>query len=261
MRIGFIGTGTITAAMVRGLRKSPLRDWPVVLSPRNADMARTLAETLPAVTVAAGNQAVIDAVDVVVLAVRPQVAEDVLRGLSVGPDQQVISLMAGITADRIGAWLGTGRICRAIPLPFVEQRSDVVPVFPPDPTAMQLFGALGTALAVRDQGEFDTYASLSALMGTYFGILEAAGAWAGRQGLDTADARTYLAGLFGNLGRTAESSSQGFQELRAEHSTKGGLNEQAFDQFLEAGGLAALTAALDSVRDRIAAARSDQDQQ
>ena len=31
--LGFLGTGTITAAIVRGLKASALRDWPVMLSP------------------------------------------------------------------------------------------------------------------------------------------------------------------------------------------------------------------------------------
>ena len=70
VRLGFIGTGTIVAAMVRGLKGSALQDWPVVLSPRNAEVGRRLADELSGVAVAASNQAVIDAADIVILAVR-----------------------------------------------------------------------------------------------------------------------------------------------------------------------------------------------
>lgn len=254
MRLGFIGTGTITAAMVRGLSKSSLRDWPVVLSPRNPDIAQALAHTVPTATVAKSNQAVIDSADVVVLAVRPQVAEEVLRDLRMRSDQQVISLVAGIATERIFEWTRAPQICRAIPLPFVEQQCDMVPVYPPQQTAMEIFGALGTALKVHDQRDFDVYASLSALMGTYFGLLEAAAAWAEDQGLNANDARSYLAGLFRNLGNTAYGSTRSFGELRTEHSTDGGLNEQVYAHLADAGGVAALTAALGNIRRRVESA-------
>ena len=65
MRLGFIGTGNITAAMVEGLGGG------VVLSPRGAEMAAGLADRFPDVTVAESNQSVIDKCDMVVLAIRP----------------------------------------------------------------------------------------------------------------------------------------------------------------------------------------------
>ena len=43
MRVGFVGTGAITEAIVRGMKGSALASWPVVLSPRNAEVARGLA--------------------------------------------------------------------------------------------------------------------------------------------------------------------------------------------------------------------------
>lgn len=253
-RLGFIGTGTITAAMVRGLKGSVLRDWPIVLSPRNAKLAQCLAKTLPGVTVADSNQTVIDTVDVVVLAVRPQVAASVLDGLRIRAEQPVISLIAATPSDRISHWTGATQVCRAIPLPFVEERSDVTPVFPPLPVAMQLFGALGTALQVRDQATFDLYAAVSGLMGTYFGLMETSAQWAEGNGLSASDARAYLAGLFHNLSRVAQQSPHSFAELRAQHSTTGGLNEQVHAEFDSLGGTAALNAALDAVLRRIRAA-------
>ena len=254
MRLGFIGTGTITAAIVRGLKGSALQDWPVILSPRSADLARSLAETHPGVTVALSNQAVIDAADMVVLAVRPQVAEQVLRGLRIGGDLPVVSLIAATSADQIAAWTGARQICRAIPLPFVEQRCDVTPVFPPHPAAMQLFNALGAALPVQDRPTFDLYAVLSALMANYFGLLETTTTWAVDQGLPAPDARAYLAGLFHNLGKVAQGDPRSLADLRRDHSTEGGLNEQVFTDFAQQGGTAALKGALDRVLRRIRSA-------
>lgn len=251
MHLGFIGTGTITAAILRGLKSSPHAGWPVTLSPRTAGLAARLAAELPHVTVAPDNQSVIDSAETVILAVRPQVAQTVLTGLHIRPDQTVISLIAATPAHHIAAWTSASRICRAIPLPFSQDRRDVVPVFPPLPEAMALFSALGRALAVDDQATFDLYAATSALMASYFGILETAAAWAVANGMQPADARTYLAGLFANLGHAALQSPLDLATLRVEHATRGGLNEQVFADFAAHGGTQALTAALDTILARI----------
>src|SRR5690606_16415790 len=152
---------TIAAAMVRGLKASGLRDRPVLLSPRNAAVAAGLAASLPAVTVAPDNQAVADGADLLVLAIRPQVAESVLRPLRLRPGRKVISLIAGLDHETIRGWTAGADMCRAIPLPFVADRSDAVPVYPPQPEALALFDALGEALAVTDRRQFDLYAALS----------------------------------------------------------------------------------------------------
>lgn len=252
-RLGFIGTGTITAAMVCGLKGSALAQWPVLLSPRGAAIAQDLAATLPGVMIAADNQAVIDGADLVVLAVRPQVAEAVLRPLRIGSDRLVVSLIAGLAIPTIRDWTGAARIARAVPLPFVEHRRDVVPVHPPLPEALDLFNHLGHALPVTDARDFDVFAAASALMGSYFGVLEVAQSWAEAQGLPAANARAYLGTLFANLGTRLAESPESFQALRQDHSTPGGLNEQVFARFAGAGGTQALTAGLDSVLRRLRA--------
>lgn len=250
-RLGFIGTGTIAAAMVRGLKGSSLHDWPILLSPRSSDVAGALANEFAGVEIATDNQAVIDGSDMVILAVRPQIAESVLQDLRFRDDQDVVSLIAATSAGRIADWIGTSRVCRAIPLPFVEQRHDVTPVFPPHPAAIELFDALGQALPVHDQAAFDLYASLSALMETYFAFVETAVGWAAGQGLPEPDARAYLSGLFHNLGIILNESPRDLSELRADHSTQGGLNEQVAAAFAAQGGSAALEGALSRVVRRV----------
>lgn len=237
--LGFIGSGRITEAMVRGLKRSSLADRPILLSPRNASVAARLG-VLPGVSVAASNQAVLDGAGLVILALRPQIATEVLQGLRFRPEHQVISLIAGLDHDRIGQMTGVAAVCRAIPLPFVEMGSDATPVFPPRPEALALFAALGQALPVTGKEEFDLYAALSALMGSYFGILETAEAWATGQGLPAAPARAYLASLFSNLERVLQQSDQPLADLRRDHSTAGGLNEQVYEVLRRQGGLDAL---------------------
>ncbi len=165
MTLGFIGTGAMTAAMVEGLGGED-----ILLSPRGAEVAAGLARRFPGVRVAADNQAVVDGSDMVVLAVRPQVAEAVIRPLRFRPGQRVVSLIAATQIAALRDWIGFDLpIIRAIPLPFAADRAAVTPIFPPDADTAALFNRLGTALPCRDIAEFDLFAVGSALMGSYFG--------------------------------------------------------------------------------------------
>lgn len=245
-RLGFLGTGAIAAAMVEGL------GGPALLSPRGAAVAADLARRFPDVEVAASNQALVDACDLVVVSVRPQIVEEVLRSLRFRPGQKLLSLVAATKSETIRSWIGLDLpIIRAIPLPSVAQRRCVTPIFPPDPEVAALFDRLGQTLACATMKEFDLFAVASALMGSYFGILHQTQLWLVENGLPEGFARDYMAGLFANLGRVAETSPDGFAALREGHSTRGGLNEQAYRIFVEEGGAKALAAALDSVLARV----------
>jgi pyrroline-5-carboxylate reductase len=249
MTYGFIGTGTITEAIVLGMMKSPLAGKPIILSPRSHAIARALAERFPNVTVAESNQQVVDRAEVLVLAVRPQVAREVLTALTIPPSKKLISLIAATSHATLAAWTGheASRIVRAIPLPFVAEREGVTAVFPADARAEELFNAVGSAAVCGTQEQFDLFAVTSALMGSYFGLLERLSDWLGANGMDAPQARQVLTPLFGSLAKVAQASGASFAELRGAYSTKGGLNEQVFADFDRLGGSRALFEALDRV--------------
>ena len=249
--LGFIGSGTITEAIVRGLKASARHEQPVLLSPRNAEVSSRLSATFTGVKVGLDNQDVADRSGLLVLAVRPQIAETVLKGLRLGQNHRVISLIAGLDQQTIADWTGARSVCRAIPLPFVSSGRDTTPIYPPDPEGLSFFEALGGAIPISTLAEFNTFAALSALMGSYFGIAQTAADWGTRKGLQEAQARQYIARLFGNLADTLRDEPLRMEQLRDEHSTRGGLNEQAFRDFSNQGGTAALDAALDGVLARV----------
>lgn len=254
MKYGFIGTGTITEAMVIGLMSSSLAVEKVLVSPRNADIADSLSKRFDKVVVALNNQAVVENADVIVLAVRLQIAEQVLTEITIPREKKIISVIAATDHAKLSKWTGhpADTIVRAIPLPFVADRDGVTAVFPPDRAAEDFFSAMGSAVSCKTKTEFDLLAAASSTMGTYFGILEGLSAWLEKEGMDRDKAKSYLSPLFASLAHDARRASDAsFTELRGRFSTKGGLNEQVFREFVDLGGMSSLDQAMDNVLTRI----------
>jgi pyrroline-5-carboxylate reductase len=254
MKLGFIGTGVISEATIRGLMKSDVTVEKLLLSRRSEAISTKLASDFDCVEVLDDNQAIVDGSDIIVLVVRPQIAEQVLSGLSVGTDKQVISLVATLTHQTMASWFGKEvSISRAIPLPFVEERLGVTAIYPNQAAAHEIFAAVGTVVVADTQGGFDRYGVASATMGIYFESLSTLSTWMEQEGTPPRNAQTYLAALFNGLNHTARNNiDKPFSEQVPEHCTPGGLNEQGVNVFREQGGKDALIAALDSLKDRIA---------
>jgi pyrroline-5-carboxylate reductase len=132
MRLGFLGTGAITSAMVTGLNAIK-GDHAMVLSPRNAVIAADLARRFPSVAIASSNQSVVDACETVVIAVRPQIAEEVLKELRFSADQNVVSVVSGFSVATLAGLLApAAKITRAVPLPSAARRGSPTAIYPRD---------------------------------------------------------------------------------------------------------------------------------
>jgi pyrroline-5-carboxylate reductase len=251
-RIGFIGTGTITEAIVTGLAAQPRGLREIWVSPRNHETAARLSHEHPLVHVGRDNQDVADRCTVLCLAIRPQIAQQVLSELRLGPTHRVLSFVATWNRERLAALMpDVAHIVRLAPLPMVAQAMGPTIVFPGDPVAIELFAPLGTAIPVDDEDAFDSLFASTALMGSFFAMLERHAIWLQDKGIPYADARTYLASLFSGLARTAQTRLETFAELSKEFSTPGGLNEQMTADLERAGALDAQHLALDRVLERI----------
>lgn len=253
MKLGFLGAGTISSAVIAGLAQSGLDIEGIAVSPRNAATAARLAARYALVSVGRDNQDVVDRSQIVFLAVRSQVAEAVIREIRFRPDHHVVSFIPVASPETLAEWIGLPvRITQALPLPFVADRSGATAFYPPDETVFAIFSALGTAVAVRDRREYELLTTGSAVMGTYFGFLESAERWLAEGGVPSAQAHAYLRQLFAGLAQaTAAAPNASFEALRSEFSTRGGLNEQIFRDFKAGGGTAALKAALDAALMRV----------
>ncbi|BCS55247.1 pyrroline-5-carboxylate reductase [Geobacter sp. SVR] len=116
-RFGFIGGGNMTEAIVKGLLAGGVpADTVMVAEP--LPQRRDFLSSHHAVTLSDDNHQIARQADVIILAVKPQVAASVLTDLeaTVSADKLVISIMAGISTTFIEDALANGvRVVRAMP--------------------------------------------------------------------------------------------------------------------------------------------------
>ncbi|SFT83278.1 pyrroline-5-carboxylate reductase [Paraburkholderia aspalathi] len=241
MRLGFIGTGTITRAVVTGLLRFGVTFDHLSLSPRNAEIATGLADLDGRVRVCANNQEVLETSDVVCLAVVPQIATDVLGELRFDSRHHVISFIAGISIDEVHRLVRTvSKVVRAIPLPAVAEGKGSTATCPPDGVAKSIFSALGEAVEVDDEGKFDALSAVTGTMASFYAVLESQASWLVQEGLEYDAARAFLSGYCIGLAHDAAQTKEPLSAMVKHCMTPGGINEQVHTELSRQGGIRAV---------------------
>lgn len=253
MRIGFIGTGAITEAVVTGLCEAGSPGLPILLSPRSAERSRLLSERYATVEVAGSNQQVIDRCELVFLAVRPQDAGAVLDALSFRSDLRIASFIATISSGQIRRQVAPASLIgRVAPIPPVARGDGAIAMCPPNRELAELLDPIATVVEVSDESQLDAFFSASALMAPYFELLESVSGWLRAQGVDAAQADRYTGALFRGIAQeSTRPAGEGFAALVAEHSTRAGINEQMRRELLASGFYDRIRAGLDLIQARM----------
>jgi pyrroline-5-carboxylate reductase len=199
-RVGFIGGGNMGEALVRGLVGANLvAPHLIVATDVRAERTKQLADTY-AITAHGDNMRCVRDVDVVILAVKPQVMADVLREIApaVTPRHLLISIAAGVATSTIRAGLGKeARIIRVMPNTpaLVLQGATAIAKgtgLEPDDltTAEEIFGAIGRVV-VLGEDSLDAVTGLSGSGPAYVAIMIESLADGGvKMGLDRLTAMT-----------------------------------------------------------------------
>jgi pyrroline-5-carboxylate reductase len=253
MILGFVGTGNIASAVVRGFCAADRPPAQLLVSPRSADKAARLAAEFERVEVAADNQAVVDGADCVVLSVLPTQAREVVGALRFRAGHQVISLLALTPVATVSRLVApAGAVVRAVPLPSAARRLGPIGLYPGAGFAVDLLGRIGTPVPAASELELETLWSLTALIAPYYALLETVCDYAVAAGVARPTAKAYVASMFHGLSVLGQAhAGDGFAGLVAEAQTPGGLNEQALRQIRAAGGYGAIADALDNVLVRL----------
>jgi pyrroline-5-carboxylate reductase len=168
-RLGFVGAGNMSGALVKGLLHAGVAADRISLSDVSEERLRDLGAR-HGVRVVGDNRALTQGCDVLVLAVKPQVIGAVLGeiGGDVRPTQTVISIAAGVPLRALEAYFPPGaRVVRAMPNTPAMVQAGATAVAPGSHAtdedvriARELFEAVGQVVTL-DEAQLDAVTGLS----------------------------------------------------------------------------------------------------
>jgi len=260
-KIGFIGGGNMATSLISGLIASGHAPELIWVSDINTDTLKALEQNLK-VNTTTNNDTLVTAVEVVVLAVKPQNLQAVAEGLAASIQQRrplVVSIAAGISQYSLSKWLGADTaIVRCMPnTPALVLTGATALHANGNVTANQrdlaenIMRSVGIALWVDLESDLDTVTAVSGSgPAYYFLLMEAMEKTAQELGLNERTARLLVLQTALGAARIALESSESPQQLRQRVTSPGGTTEQAIATF-EQGGFNSLVAkALQAARDR-----------
>ncbi len=248
-RIGFIGTGEIAAAMVKGLTG---QGHQIVVSERNSAMSAELAAAFDDVQIAS-NQDVVDGADIVWLCLMASVAEDVLAGLTFREDQAILSAMVDVPQGALQQLCAPATdISMTIPMPFIALGGCPLPVYPASAALDEIFGAQNIVIPVENERALNAYFGGSAQVAAGLAQMREGAVWLGEQTGDPVAAEAYIAAMFaGSLAEMPKDGHGQFDRAINALNTQGGLNTTVRTHLRDTGALRELRVALDGLKARL----------
>ncbi len=260
-KIGFIGGGNMASSLLSGLIASGHSPQHLWVSDINPDTLKALAQNLN-VNTSTSNDTVINEVDVVVLAVKPQTLSSVAKSAAALIQQKkslVVSIAAGINQHSLSQWLGADTaIVRCMPnTPALvltgatalhantkvttEQRN----------LAENILRSVGIALWVKDESELDAVTAVSGSgPAYYFLLMEAMEKAALELGLSEVTARLLVQQTALGAAKIALESPESPEQLRKRVTSPGGTTQRAIETFEQGGFTELVSKALHAARDR-----------
>jgi pyrroline-5-carboxylate reductase len=253
MKIGFIGTGKITAAVITGIFKSKLAPINITISPRNKETAKKLKNRFNSIKIAKNNQEVINASDWIFLSVTPNVGKEIIKDLNFKSNQTVISFISTINLAQLKKAIKVKvKLVRAIPLPPIALKKGPVPIYPPNKKVKEFFDNIGTTIEVKTEKSSISFWAISGIMASFYELLRVMTDWLVKKGVKRKNAQKYITSLFLALSEDAfVNSKRDLKNLVKESQTTKGLNEQGVKELTKLGFYKKLEKTLNSIHKRL----------
>lgn len=261
LRIAFIGGGNMAASIIGGLLA---KGWsPNMLSASNPDAQRRqqLEQDLGIATYADNAQACNNA-DVVVLAVKPQIMQQVCQQLatSISHQQLVISVAAGIDSASIARWLAHPCIVRCMPNTPALLQQGVSGLYAADAVSAQqrqiteqIVNAVGCSVWVEQEQLLDAVTAVSGSGPAYFFLLAESMIKAGMElGLDQQTAMLLVNQTALGAARMLCENPLSASQLRQQVTSPQGTTDAAIRSFEQDGFADMVQRALSQAAERSA---------
>jgi pyrroline-5-carboxylate reductase len=259
--IGFIGGGNMASSLIKGLITSGHSPKNIWVTDVNQQVLENLATTLK-IHVVTDHQRIIEAVDVVVLAVKPQIIRKVTEKIAPLLSQKkllVVSIAAGINQRHLMQWIGGEvAIVRCMPnMPALvltgatalhananvsQQQKDL---------AENILRAVGICLWVNDENDLDTVTAVSGSgPAYYFLLMQAMEEAAQALGLEPKIARLLIQQTALGAAKVALELASSPEQLRQQVSSPGGTTERAIKVFEQGDFTSLVLKALQAAKKR-----------
>lgn len=259
--ITFIGGGNMAASLIGGLIANQYSADCITVAEPDADKLQQHKQTYNINVTTDNNQAVANS-DVVVLAVKPQILQQICRDIADSVQKQqplIISIAAGIRSTDIDRWLGNQcAVVRCMPNTPALLQAGATGLYANNQVSAEqkkaaenILSAAGMTLWVNKESLLDAVTAVSGSGPAYFFLFIEAMQKAGiKLGLD-ADAAQKLS-LQTALGaaRMAIEGEDDPATLRNKVTSKGGTTEAAINHFLSNDFEALVNNALNAAHDR-----------
>lgn len=254
MRVGFVGAGNMAAAMARGWASAEGGPEAMLLFDVDRDRAASLAAEVGGDT-ARGSRELAEAVDLVVLAVKPAVLDAVAEGMG-GSAPALLSMLGATPTARVQGAFPDVPVIRIIPNQPVEVRRGVICCAAADgvPADLQrdvrgLLSLLGTVVDL-DEELLDAATAIMSCSPAYVAewaqaLAEAGAAHGLEPGLSLRLAAETFAGTAELLAKRDPES------VRRAVATPGGITEAGLEALRDAGVSAAIREAVDVTMQRM----------
>jgi pyrroline-5-carboxylate reductase len=262
-RLGFVGAGNMAEAMVRGVLRSGLVAPERIIASDPSEERRQKLHALKVHTVE-DNREIPPEADVIILAVKPQMIDNVLTELAplTTPEHLFVSIAAGVTIQRLKAGLPAAtHVIRAMPnTPMLVGEGAVGFCGCADTTAtdLDLAAALFAAAApvvvpVSSEKLLDAVTAVSGSGPAYvFYLVEQMVKGGVAEGLDEADAMRLAMQTCTGAAALLDQSGETPETLRRKVTSPNGTTQAAIEHLEQAGAGEAL---LEAVRRAAARAR------
>ena len=253
MKLGFIGTGQISKAVINGILKSKIKYSKIYISKRNLKISSELSKKSKKIIVVKENQEILNKSNWIFLGVTPTVGNKILKNLKFKSSHTIINFISTIGISQLKKYIKVkSKIVRALPLPPIALRKGPVPICPANKKVKIFFNHLGTAVEVSNEKLFTNFWCMTAMMAPFYENLNTLSEWLSNKGLNKIDAQKYVTSLFFAMSEDAVANSKKDLRILIKNSqTPGGLNEQALKQLRRFGFYRLLNNAANSILKRL----------
>ena len=251
MRLGFIGTGQISKAVILGILKSKIKFNKILISKRNSKTSKFLSNQSKKISVLDDNQKILNSCDWVFLAVTPAVGNQILKKLNF-KKAFGYQFYFNNKNERFKKIVKVkAQIVRAIPLPPISLKKGPVPIFPPNKKVKNFFNNLGNVVEISNENLSLNFWATSSMMAPFYEMLNNLSSWLINKGVKKESAQKYIASLFVALSEDAFVKSKDFKKLVKDSQTPKGLNEQSIKQLKKLGFYNSLRKTTESILKRL----------